>query len=265
MPLRAHCQSLAGFAQPVSEAFFFGPNNQQVFGTYHPPLGGSGPVLTVICPPLFHEYMRTHFALRALADSLAQRGQHVLRVDYRGTGDSFGELGEVTISDWVEDIALAVREGRDLCGSSVVRLLGVRAGALLACCSAGASSDVQRLVLWDPVPDGAVYLQALRRIQVAILENDLALSDAERRATLHEYAGYRISGRMRDEFRQLGASAYSRVPKHKLHIVSTSPEAAVPEVAQEVAHFACEWETVLDELMIPNPVLERLSACLTLS
>ena len=96
------------------EPFFFGPCNQQVFAIYHPPIGGSGQVLTVICPPLFNEYMRTHLALRELAISLAERGQHVLRLDYRGTGDSFGDLGEVAISDWVEDIALAVREGRDL-------------------------------------------------------------------------------------------------------------------------------------------------------
>ena len=52
------------------EAFFFGPSNQQVFAIYHPPAGGSGQVLTVICPPLFNEYMRTQLALRELAISL---------------------------------------------------------------------------------------------------------------------------------------------------------------------------------------------------
>jgi pimeloyl-ACP methyl ester carboxylesterase len=252
--------------QPVIEAFFFGPSNEQVFASYHPPVGGSGQVLTVICPPLFHEYMLTQLALRELAISLAERGQHVLRLDYRGTGDSFGNLGEVAISDWVDDIALAVREGRDLSGSGVVRLLAVRAGALLACRSAGASSDVQRLVLWDPVPDGAGYLQALRRIQVAI-ERDLHLSRAERRETLHEYAGYRLSERMLEEFRLLDASAYSSVPKSKLHVVSTSPEAGFPVqgVSQDVARFACNWETDLANLMTPKPVLERLNVCLTMS
>ena len=248
------------------EAFFFGPSNQQVFASYHPPVGGNGQVLTVICPPLFNEYMRTHIALRELAISLAEKGQHVLRLDYRGTGDSFGDLGEIAISDWVEDIALAVREGRDLSGSSVVRLLGVRAGALLACRSAGASSDVQRLVLWDPIPSGAGYLQALRRIQVAI-EQDLSLSRAERREILHEYAGYRLSERMQEEFRLLDASAYSSVPKSKLYVVSTSSEAGFPVqgVPQDVARFACNWETALENLMIPSPVLERLCACLTMS
>jgi pimeloyl-ACP methyl ester carboxylesterase len=251
----------------VIEGFFFGPSNQQIFATYHPPVGRSGQVLTVICPPLFSEFMRTQLALRELAISLAERGQHVLRFDYRGTGDSFGDLGEVAISDWVEDIALAVREGRDLSGSSVVRLLGVRAGALLACRSACASSDVQRLVLWDPVLDGAGYLQALRRIQVAIIERGLSLSRAERRETLHEYAGHRLSERMLEEFRLLDASTYSSVPKSKLYVVSTLSEAGfpVPGVAQDVARFACNWETELENLMMPKPVLERLSACLTMS
>jgi pimeloyl-ACP methyl ester carboxylesterase len=251
----------------VIESFFFGPSNQQVFASYHPPVGGGGQVLTVICPPLFNEYMRTQLALRELAISLAERGQHVLRFDYRGTGDSFGDLDEFAISDWIEDIALAVREGRDLSGSSVVRLLGVRAGALLACRSAGVFSDVQRLVLWDPVPDGAGYLQALRRIQVAIIERDLSLSRAERRETLHEYAGHRLSERMVEEFNLLDESAYTSVPKSKLHVVSTSSEVGFPlqAVPRDVAPFACDWETELEDLMTPKPVLERLSACLTMS
>jgi len=251
----------------VIEALFFGQSNEQVFGIYHPPVGGSGQVLTVMCPPLFEEYMRTQLALRELAISLAERGQHVLRLDYRGTGDSFGDLGDVTISDWVEDIALAVREGRDLSGSRVVRLLAVRAGALLACKSASASSDIQRLVLWDPVPDGPAYLQVLRRIQVAMLEQNLFLSRAERREAMHEYAGHRLSERMLEEFRLLDASTYSTVPKSKLHVVSTSSEVSfpVPGVPQEVARFTCDWETDLENLMMPKPVLERLSACLTKS
>ena len=58
-------------------------------------------VLTVICPPLFSDYMLTHLVLRELAMALAERGQHVLRFDYRGTGDSFGELGKVTVADWL--------------------------------------------------------------------------------------------------------------------------------------------------------------------
>ena len=172
----------------MHEAFFFGPSNQQLFANYHPAVRGDGRMLTVICPPLFSEYMRSHSMLRELAISLAEGGQHVLRLDYRGTGDSFGDLIEVGVSDWVEDIELAVREGRELSGNSVVRLLGVRAGALLACKSTGALNDVQRLVLWDPVPDGASYLQDLRDVQATLLEQHFYLSRDERREARQEYA-----------------------------------------------------------------------------
>ena len=251
----------------MHEAFFFGPADQQIFANYHPPVRGVGQVLTVICPPLFSDYMRTHLALRDLAMALAERGQHVLRFDYRGTGDSFGELGEVTVSTWVEDVALAVREGREISGSAEVRLLGVRAGALLASRSMGASGDVRRLVLWDPVPDGVDYLQALRRIQMALLEQHFYLSRAERGEAMHEYAGHRLSERMREEIRLLDANTYSSIPKGKLHVVSTSSATKfpVPGVPQDVARFACNWEADAEDQMMPRPVLERLIACLTMS
>jgi alpha-beta hydrolase superfamily lysophospholipase len=249
------------------EAYFFGPRDEQLFANYHPPVGGSGRVLTVICPPLFSEYMRTQFALRDLAISLSVKGQHVLRLDYRGTGDSFGELGEVQVSDWVEDIALAVREGQELSGSGIVRLLGVRAGALLACKSAGTSTDVQRLVLWDPVVDGAGYLQSLRRIRLAMLEHNPYLSRAERRDAKHEYAGHRLSERMQEEFRLLDANTYSSVPKSKLRVVSTSSAGGcpVPGVPHDVARGVCDWEADGGDRIMPRSVLERLLECLTMS
>lgn len=253
----------------MHEAFFFGPGNHRIFANYHPAAGGGGQVLTVICPPLFSDYMRTQLALRELAISLAERGQHVLRFDYGGTGDSFGEIGEIAVSDWLEDIALAVQEGREISGSSVVRLLGVRAGALLACRSVGASGDVQRLVLWDPVPDGASYLQELRRLQVALSKRNLYLSRAERSEAMHEYAGYTLSQRMLEDLRLVDASAYSSVPRGMLHVVSTSSAAGFPiqGVLQDVAPFVCNWDTLANanEVFVPRPVLERLIACLTRS
>ena len=249
------------------EAFFFGPNDQQVFAIYHPPVQGGSEMLTVICPPLFLDYMRTQLALRELAISLAEKGQHVIRFDYRGTGDSFGDLSEITISDWVQDITMSVREGCELTGCSVVRLLGVRAGALLACAAAGAWSDVQRVVLWDPVPDGTSYLHELHRIQERLCDRNNYLSRAERGEAIQEYAGFRISSHMVEEFHLLDASAYSRIPKSKLHVVSTSPKCdfPVPGVPQDVAPFKCYWDTLANEVIIPRPVLERLISCMTIS
>ena len=253
-------------AVPVIEPFFFGPIHRQIFATFHPSARGNSQALTVICPPLFSEYMRVHVALRKLAISLAERGQDVLRFDYRGTGDSFEDLSAVDISDWVDDIAAAVREGRNLSGSSVVQVVGVRAGALLACRAVGASSDVKRFVLWDPVPNGADYLQSLRTIQAKMLART-PLSRADRREAVREYAGHRLSDSMIEQLRSLDASAYSSVPKSKLHIIMTSLAGGFP--VQGVAccqeSFACEWENETEDQLIPQLVLERLTSCLTAS
>jgi hypothetical protein len=145
----------------------------------------------------------------------------------------------------------------------LVQILGIRAGALLACKAAGTSEDVRRLVLWDPVPDGVSYLEALRRVQAGILRRNPYLRRSERRDAASEYAGHRLGVRMVEEFRRLDASAYASVPKHKLHLVRTSPaDFPVPDVATETADCVCNWETDVEEAILPQPILERLAACL---
>jgi uncharacterized protein len=249
----------------VHEAFFFGPDNRQLFASYHSPPSGSGRVFTVICPPLFSEFNRTQLTLRKLAIALSGAGQHVLRLDYRGTGDSFGDIGEVAISDWVEDITLAIAEGCELSGCSGVQLLAVRASALLACKAAGSVERVRKLVLWDPVVDGAEYLESLRQVQRVRIERNPYLGRAEYREAMHEHAGFRLSERMVAEFRRLDASTYSGVPMHKLHVVGTTPADDFPVTGapRDEVQFACRWEQGTEEVIFAQPVLERLIACLT--
>lgn len=247
---------------------FFGPSERRLFAMYHPPRENAGcrdgRVLTVLCPPLLREYMRTHLALRELAIGLTERGHHVLRFDFFGTGDSMGELEDVTLAHWLADIALAVRQGRELSGCNVVRLLAVRASALLAGKSFAACGEVERWVFWDPVADGAGYLESLRQIQAVLAARDTALSQLDLAQSVHEYAGYRLSPSLVAELRSLNASAYTDLPKSHLRIVTTNAGtgALVPGVAPEVAPFACQWESDSEDLMMPKPVLERLITCL---
>jgi len=253
-----------------SEAFYFGPSEQQLFGIYHPPTGNDSQVLTIICPPLFSEFTRTHRALRELAISVAELGHHVFRFDYRGTGDSFGDLEEMKASDWIQDIELAIREGREISGCNTVQVLGVRAGALLACKSLGSVSHVQCIVLWDPILDGTDYLQTLRHAQEISLKQNINLSRAEKREATHECdygGGYRLSRCMIEEFRLLDSSVYSSVPKNKLQVVNTSSLSDFPveDVEQDVVQFFCDWENQSEDLIFAQPVLEKLVVCLTKS
>jgi hypothetical protein len=250
----------------VHEPFFFGPSHRQLFGVYHPPVGVDSNVLTVICPPFLSELGRTHSLLGKLACSLAEQGQHVLRIDYSGTGDSFGRLREVTISDWAEDIKLAMQEGRELTGCSAMRILAVRASALLACKAVDTGNDIERLVLWDPIFDGAQYLQSLMHKQATMLEKHCFLSRAEQRKLIVGYNGmYHLSDRMPEEIRSLDASTCSSILKSKMLIVRTSSENEPPMqgASEHILQIDCGWEGKVSGLIISQPLLEVLTLCLT--
>lgn len=145
------------------ESLFFGPSAASLYGVYCPArLGRERPEGIVFCYPQGQEYMRAHRALRQLALNLADQGYHVLRFDYRGTGDSAGDMDDIVLDHWIEDTLLAVAELRDMAALSRVALVGLRLGGTVAAEAACAAPDISRLVLWDPVCDGQAYIEGLR-------------------------------------------------------------------------------------------------------
>lgn len=145
------------------EAFFFGPSSSPLLGVYHPAKFDVDRFEgIVLCYPFGQEYMRAHRSFRQLSNSLTKKGYHVLRFDYSGTGDSAGNLEEVTASDWLRDIDVAIQELKDMAGLSKVGIMGLRLGGLLAARVAASRTDLNSLVLWDPVVTGTDYLNELR-------------------------------------------------------------------------------------------------------
>lgn len=115
-----------------------------------------------MCYPFGQEYMRAHRAFRQLALILSGKGYHVLRFDYRGTGDSAGDVQGLCVGDWLHDIESAVQELKDMTGVPGVTLVGLRMGALLAGVTASRRRDINSLVLWDPFISGAAFLAELQ-------------------------------------------------------------------------------------------------------
>jgi pimeloyl-ACP methyl ester carboxylesterase len=111
----------------------------------------------VICNPVGAEYVYAHRSLRHLASRLAQRGFHVLRFDYYGTGDSAGNDADASIDAMQEDVEFAIEAARDIAGVNRVTLIGLRLGAAIASRAAARQPDeVESLVLWDPLDAPAV-------------------------------------------------------------------------------------------------------------
>jgi pimeloyl-ACP methyl ester carboxylesterase len=208
--------------------------------------------------------MRTQLALRELAMALAEAGQHVLRFDYRGTGDSSGALSGVELSDWCDDIHAVIREGMEITGAERVNLVGVRAGALLLCLAMRGEPPVERIVLWDPVASGADYISQLRRIQANMLRRNRYLSRQSREMAQEELGGQRLPDELRNHLEMIESRVYDAVPAREFSIIDTE-EGAGPvtgRARRKLVRFRCNWETDSEDIMLPQPVLEGIRACL---
>jgi len=136
--------------------FYFGKPERRLFGVYDPPrLSRAGGSAVVICPPSGDEQVHAYRTLRQLAAKLAMAGTHVLRFDFYGSGDSYGETGDGDSASWCEDIDTAITELKDMSGAARMSLVGLRSGANLAAAAAVQHPDqIADLVLWDPLDTG---------------------------------------------------------------------------------------------------------------
>ncbi|ODU10889.1 MAG: hydrolase 2, exosortase A system-associated [Rubrivivax sp. SCN 71-131] len=156
--------------------------------------------------PFAEEMNRLRVHAARMARLLAGQGWRCLLPDLQGTGESDGDLAEVEWSGWLDDVD---RAGRRLLEetSAPLMLWGVRSGALLAAEALRRADALPaaRLLLWQPVTDGKLFLNQTLRLRIA----SQMVSEAERetseqiRARLAagetiEVAGYPLSGRLAD-------------------------------------------------------------------
>jgi pimeloyl-ACP methyl ester carboxylesterase len=141
---------------------WFGPSERPLFGWLHVPAGASARGAAVLCPTFGLEGGFSHFALRQVAERLADKGFVALRFDYDGTGDSSGSGDDPgRVAAWTSSVGAAV----DLVASIAdvpVALVGMRIGALFAVEEAARRGGVKALVLWDPPASGRSYVREQR-------------------------------------------------------------------------------------------------------
>lgn len=142
---------------------FLGTASQQLYAYYHEPLRAErGQVL--LCQPWGPEYEFAHRSVRFLARRLANDGWHVLRFDYRGTGDSWGDTKAGTLDGWMEDVIQVAEEFGVITAHNELSLVGLRLGATLAARAARHIRGLGKCVLWDPIVDGPRWMEELRTV-----------------------------------------------------------------------------------------------------
>ncbi|MFK2873612.1 alpha/beta hydrolase family protein [Dyella lipolytica] len=146
---------------------WLGPPGRRLFATWHGCNEPAGMTL-VICPPLFHERVLGYRLFGLLAARLAAAGIACLRFDYYGTGDSAGDDLDFSLEGACTDIAIAVAAARaQSVGGGSVGLLAVRGGGWPAWSATVRDPSISHCWIWQPLTDGAEYLDALQRVDTA--------------------------------------------------------------------------------------------------
>jgi exosortase A-associated hydrolase 2 len=151
----------------VEKPFFFHNGRCRLFGLIHEPVETPSGEAWVFCHPFIEEKLWAHRVYVSFARILAARGAWVLRFDMMGNGDSEGRFSETSVDTMLGDIECAVDQLSRLSGiEKNIGLLGLRLGATLAALTAERRPHIGKLVLWDPIVDGAKYMQELLRINL---------------------------------------------------------------------------------------------------
>jgi uncharacterized protein len=202
---------------------FFGDSKRRLYGVLQEPAGNARDTGVVLCYPAPQEYHMTHWAFRRLAAQFAKAGFPALRFDYSGTGDSSGSAHEASPEAWAQDVAAAAAELKDVTGVRKVALLGMRFGAAVATRAVAAGLKASHLVLWEPVTQGARYLEQLEE-----------LDDREALRLLHrvsqprvELGGYPMTSAQRSAIAALDLA--SDLPKAATRVTVFVPPGQEPE------------------------------------
>jgi len=197
---------------------YFGNPESPLFGVYHAPRGkhAGGERAVLICPPIGQEYIRTHWCLRLIANQVARGGAHVLRLDYHGMGDSAGRIEQIdSIRVWQNNIDESIEYLKQITGAETVMLLGQRFGGTLAGMAAQRRTDVNSVVLWEPVIKGQGYLDQLRAMHAEMLDLWVCKMTTQDDNQAEEILGSRFSRALLNQIEALELRV-SKIPQPQL-------------------------------------------------
>ncbi|MFA6292688.1 MAG: alpha/beta fold hydrolase, partial [Victivallales bacterium] len=127
--------------------FVFENRRQKLFGILHEPDGRQKQTAVIFLHGWGTYRIGPHRIFVEAAREFASAGFPCLRFDFRGRGESGGDVAETTLLDMIDDARQAVGEMLKLEGISQVILLGLCSGGEVAVGTAASDSNVNGLVL----------------------------------------------------------------------------------------------------------------------
>lgn len=155
---------------PPNEGLFFfeGSGKRRLLGFLHrPPKVKRRSTGVVFCHAFADEKSASHRILVTAGKFFSECGFPVLRFDMSGCGDSEGELDEVTLKDWQQDLYSAVEVLKNEVGVEQYILCGLRLGGGLSLLHAKEHRDATLLILWQPVIDFKKHISEFIRKKIS--------------------------------------------------------------------------------------------------
>ncbi len=254
--------------QPAEQQVIIESNGKRLVGMIHRPAepASSGPAF-LFCHPFAEEKKSSHRALVEIARRLAAGGFGVLRFDFFGCGDSDGDLQDATIAGWLRDIQAARKLLAQEYAGRPAGILGLRLGATLAAIASGNDTNIQHLVMIEPILEGKSYFASdLRRMLIKQMMTEgasrMRREDVLRKLEAGEgsldFDGFGISGAL---YRELAALNLRDVKKSAARtlIVQISPRRTVrPELEELTEAYRRAGAKLAVEPLVMPPIWNLL-------
>lgn len=129
---------------------------QKIFGIFHRPLVAKPYPAILMCHGLAGHKAGRYRIYVDLAEKLAANGIGVLRIDFRGSGDSEGEFSAMTLRGEVSDALVALKwlANHEEVDENRIGLFGRSLGGAVAVIAASEYTRCKSLVLWCPIFSG---------------------------------------------------------------------------------------------------------------
>ena len=160
------------------------------------------------------------------ARQLAAAGMDVVCFDYAGTGDSYGDWGAFSLSDWQDNLADVYQYIHEL-GINDISIIALRFGAFMVTNAVATRQlDFNKCLFWDPIEDGQTYIRQLIRLKIAaaMTEDAQAVTSKEVQAGIEQHGflevgGYHITAELLDSINnsKLADSIELLVEQTELH------------------------------------------------
>lgn len=241
------------------EPFFLDSASGPIFVLHRSPSVARG--IVIVVPPFAEEMNKTRRQNTLLADRLVAEGFAVLSMDLFGTGDSQGDFADSTWHTWCADVVNCIDWARRA-NYDRIGIVATRLGAILASQAlARAGVESERSVFWQPVTDGAQFMNQFVRLRVvssmmgpgggetaesitARLENGDAL----------DIAGYRLDPRLWNDIRELRLEdeVGKHIGKSTVIEVRRSDDGGISARTRKLVQHATSLGVLLESCSVPG-------------